>query len=58
MAEVCPFKVNNPFISAQLPCKLTVADVNRIHLDRAVLQHTVGKAARRSADIHADAAAQ
>ena len=37
-----------------LQCELTVADVHGVDLLRAVLQHTVGEAAGRRADVGAD----
>ena len=40
----------------QAPCQLTVANIYGIHLHGTILQHTVGKAAGRCTDVHADLA--
>ena len=47
---------HDALVGAQLPVELTVADIDSVDLFRAVLQHTIGKAAGRRADIGADAA--
>src|SRR5438094_6944026 len=39
------FENNHPWIVAELPIQLTLADIHRINLTGATLQHAVGKAA-------------
>ena len=53
LAHVGAFEVDDALVRAQLPCELSVADVDRVDLRGAVLQHTIRKAAGGSADIHA-----
>ena len=45
IADVGALHVDDALVGAQAPCQLTVTDVHGIDLDRAVLQHTIGKAA-------------
>lgn len=52
LSDILPFQIYDPAVVSQLPVELTVADVYRVHLDHSVLEHTVGKAARRCAYIH------
>ena len=42
---VCPFQNNYPWILAEFPVKLAVADINSIDFISMVLQKTVGKTA-------------
>ena len=56
IADVCSFHIDDARIGAQAPRQLAVAHIDGVDLDRAVLQHTVGKAARGRANVHADLA--
>ena len=58
MAGIGALHQRHARIVAQLPGKLTVADVDGVHMGCAVLEANVGKATCRSADIHADLAVQ
>ena len=53
IADVGALQVDDPSVGPQLPGELAVADVDRVDLFGAVLQHAVGEAAGRRADIHA-----
>ena len=56
IADVGALHVDDALVGAQAPCQLTVADVHCIDLDRAVLQHTIGKAAGGRTNVHTDLA--
>ena len=55
VAGVRALHTHHALVAAELPVELTVADVHGVDLFRAVLQHTVGEAAGRRADVGADA---
>ena len=54
IARVDLLAIDHARIVAQRDVELSVADVDRVHLRRAVLQHHVREAARRRADVRAD----
>ena len=56
IADVRSFHIDDVRIGAQAPRQLAVAHIDGVDLDRAILQHTVGKAARGRANVHADLA--
>ena len=56
IADVGALHVDDALVGAQAPCQLTVTDVHGIDLDRAVLQHTIGKAAGGRTNVHTDLA--
>ena len=56
IADVGALHVYHPLIGAQAPCQLPIAHIHCVDLDCTVLQHTVGEAAGRGTDIHADLA--
>ena len=56
IADVGSLHVDDPRIGAQAPCQLAVAHIHRIDLDCSVLEHTIGEAAGRGTDVHADLA--
>ena len=58
VTEIGPFQVHDAFVGPQFPGELAVADVDRVHLHGAVLQHAVGEASGGGADVHADLALQ
>ena len=55
---VGPLHAYHPLIAAELPGKLTVANIHGVDLGRAVLEHTIRKTAGRSTDIGADITAK
>ena len=56
VAGVGPFVHHDARVVPQLPGKLAVADIDRVHLRRAVRQQHIGEAAGGGADVEADAA--
>ena len=50
--DICSFKINHLVVLTKAPGKLTVTDIYGINPGCAALQHTIGKAARRSSYIH------
>ena len=56
IADVRALHIHHARIRPQAPCQLTVANIYGIHLHGTILQHTVGKAAGRCTDVHADLA--
>ena len=54
IARVRALHTHHALVTAEPPVELTVADVHGVDLLRAVLQHTVGEAAGRRADVGAD----
>ena len=58
MADIGAFQIDNSFITAEFPCELSVADIDSIDLDGAVLQHAVGKTSGGSANVGTNTAIQ
>ena len=54
IADVCLLHADHTRIIAKFPRQLSMSYIDRKHLDRAILQHTVGKSACGRADIHTD----
>ena len=51
LADVRTLHVDDACIRAQFPVELSISHINRIDLDRAILQHTVRKSARGRTDV-------
>ena len=56
IADVCALHIDHALIGAQAPRQLAIAHIHGVHFDCAIFEHTVGKAACRCANIHADLA--
>ena len=58
VANVGTLHANDAGIGTQRPCKLPIADIDRIDLPNAVLKHAICEAAGRRADIDSDLAVE